>query len=750
MRRALVTVFALLVVVPELGAAQTPPLTRAEYSRHTAGWVSLLEKGADPTGASDSTAAIQSALDAARVAGGGTVYIPRGTFLVKPGATTWLRIGSNVTLQGTGDGSVLKVASNAGNYPKLIGGWPDDATSISNVTLRDFRIDQNPTGNVSADVKPGTLAQSLYGIAFTLYSNVAISGLTIDPMMGVNGVSLNGGASSSGALVANSRFRFVQGHTTLAAGFYDHSAVYLNCSHGRVIGNRFEAASLADRAGAAFELHGGPGLTATGNTVLRYTFMSHVTTVSTGQPEVNASDITVSGNTGTDVGSGILLWPLTGKKLRNVAITGNVISINNVARSVAWPSGDGVTYFNGIGFNNGGAYDGAADGVTIAGNEIVFDAEATRGASYTASNIWGIGGSAQGAVSNLLVVNNTIRNVPSTGLKLYAVGGLTGATIAGNKVVNAGNDSTIAVSNYRSAIWLFGTHTDVHVENNHISDTNGTVAGAYSIYQGSAGTGVVVRGNTESTTAGAYARQLDASTTDDDGFGAHRYVVTALPPTKLSVMDGDEVVYRNGTSSAFLSVVGAGTWGTLGAVTGTTTNGQPSVTLSSVAGLARGDYISVAGGFAGARILSIAGNVATMSTNATGSVSGAAVAYVIPSVRHKSPVTVTLASSGAVTADTRLGTSFELPGIASTAAITINTPTFATVADAIGFHFVNTGATACGTITWASQFRRVGQTNNADATGGFTGPAAGKNSWIWFTWNGTYWFESGRTADMWN
>jgi hypothetical protein len=60
---------------------------------------------ADPTGAKDSTASIQSALDAAASAGGGVVFLPAGTYRIQPkdGEKVVLRIrGNNVILRGAG------------------------------------------------------------------------------------------------------------------------------------------------------------------------------------------------------------------------------------------------------------------------------------------------------------------------------------------------------------------------------------------------------------------------------------------------------------------------------------------------------------------------------------------------------------------------------------------------------------------------------------------------------------------------
>ncbi len=61
--------------------------------------------GADPTGAADSTAAIQAAISAAETAGAGVVFLPAGTYRVEvpPDATAALSIsGSGVVLRGAG------------------------------------------------------------------------------------------------------------------------------------------------------------------------------------------------------------------------------------------------------------------------------------------------------------------------------------------------------------------------------------------------------------------------------------------------------------------------------------------------------------------------------------------------------------------------------------------------------------------------------------------------------------------------
>ena len=62
------------------GAATRSPADAATVT--TPDWVNVVSYGADPTGASDSTSAIQDAVNALP-ATGGVVYLPAGTYAVR-------------------------------------------------------------------------------------------------------------------------------------------------------------------------------------------------------------------------------------------------------------------------------------------------------------------------------------------------------------------------------------------------------------------------------------------------------------------------------------------------------------------------------------------------------------------------------------------------------------------------------------------------------------------------------------------
>ncbi|GAA2022046.1 hypothetical protein GCM10009839_19110 [Catenulispora yoronensis] len=91
------------------------------------GSVSVTSKGADPTGAADSTAAFNAAITAAGA--GGTVYIPEGTFKI-PGHL----ILNNVTIKGAG----MWRSTVVGAAPGFYGNYAPNGSS--NVHLADFGI----------------------------------------------------------------------------------------------------------------------------------------------------------------------------------------------------------------------------------------------------------------------------------------------------------------------------------------------------------------------------------------------------------------------------------------------------------------------------------------------------------------------------------------------------------------------------------------------------------------------------------
>ncbi len=96
--------------------------------------------GAKGDGTTNDTAAVQAAIDAAVAKGGGTVYFPSGTYIVRSVNVRW-----GVTLLGAGN-SVIKRPNNAGNWVRTITTennlW-DSTVDSPPLVLRNLILDGN-------------------------------------------------------------------------------------------------------------------------------------------------------------------------------------------------------------------------------------------------------------------------------------------------------------------------------------------------------------------------------------------------------------------------------------------------------------------------------------------------------------------------------------------------------------------------------------------------------------------------------
>jgi parallel beta-helix repeat protein len=118
-----------------------------------AGSVSVVAKGADPSGAGDSTQAFRDAIAAAQ---GGTVWIPPGDYRL----TSSLNGVQNVTLQGAGSWYSVVHTSR----------FIDQSGSAGNVHIKDFavlgevteRVDSNPDNFVNGSLGPGSSVSGMW------------------------------------------------------------------------------------------------------------------------------------------------------------------------------------------------------------------------------------------------------------------------------------------------------------------------------------------------------------------------------------------------------------------------------------------------------------------------------------------------------------------------------------------------------------------------------------------------------------
>jgi hypothetical protein len=107
----------------------------------------ITDFGATPNDETDDTHAIEKALEACGAAGGGTVVIPTGVFLLSRHGpeSPILEVPPNTTVAGEGHSSTLKFtdAANEGNFWRMIGA--PVATGTRDVVIRDLHLDGSNT-----------------------------------------------------------------------------------------------------------------------------------------------------------------------------------------------------------------------------------------------------------------------------------------------------------------------------------------------------------------------------------------------------------------------------------------------------------------------------------------------------------------------------------------------------------------------------------------------------------------------------
>ncbi len=107
----------------------------------------ITDFGAASNDGTDDSGAIEEALAACAQAGGGTVVVPVGTFILsrRNNESPILEVPPNTTLRGEGSASILKFADtvNRGNYWRMIGA--PVAGGTRNVVIRDLHLDGSNT-----------------------------------------------------------------------------------------------------------------------------------------------------------------------------------------------------------------------------------------------------------------------------------------------------------------------------------------------------------------------------------------------------------------------------------------------------------------------------------------------------------------------------------------------------------------------------------------------------------------------------
>ncbi|MDF2718544.1 MAG: hypothetical protein K0R28_5469 [Paenibacillus sp.] len=579
--------------------------------------------GAIGDGTHDDFQAIQDAIDAVSAKGGGTVFFPKGIYIVSPYLSKWIKLKDNVNLLGEGTNSVIKVKDGAGDYFAIFYG--SNSAPLRNVRISNLKFDQNPqrneTCNIDLERKDSSYYHQFCIISYS-YENIAIDNVHFDPTCGVNSVSLNSDVGKFAA-ITNCYFNFVMAK---GSGNYDNSAVYLNGRNHSVSNCLFYAAP-GQKARGAIETHMGQSVVSNNVVDGYYTGVN----LQAGSGSDDRCDMTITGNTISNANQGIQIGPYRNHPVKNVTVSGNTISLANTVHRRGLTTGiasAGWTTENAL-FEN----------ITVTSNTIVFQEEFELRPEMQAL-AYGIGFTHNSDMSNIIVSNNIIKNAPITGIQLGSfqkLGTVSNVQIRGNVIVNPGHYPT-PVESYRSGIALRSTVIGARISGNMITDTYDSAKGMFSIrISDSEGTyaGVEVTNNLIQSKQGGMWLFLSPSVATDAARKFAHYS-PVYPPVSGTYDKGDIVWITgynatDGKTPAGYKAAETGTSGTLTNVQATGEAGKPNITVNDSSLLDIDQWIRIAAGNQVRKIVRIAGNeIRLHSPLTTGIPAPSTVTYAAP------------------------------------------------------------------------------------------------------------------------
>lgn len=399
---------------------------------------SLASWGGFGDGVHDDRAVLETAIAYISAHGGGVLNIPAGTYLLASKSTdadsfnSMITAKDNVAIVGAGQGlTTIKLADNAiALFPALAG--PNifaKTTQLKNFRVTDLTFEMNGTHNLrtgSGDTARNMAAVASYNGGFgCVFDRVTVQNDAGNQCIWLQAQSE---AGQGWNVIRNCAFLTVG---SAVAGNYspDHSSVYLNGQHNRVVNNRFDSAGAVN--GSCFELHG--------------------------------SDNEAYGNYGNNYTRG---WYFAANYAPSTGLRVHDNRFDNVSECFGWGSTPGQTFGQVEVRNNTWTFDGTTAG-TSAQAAVNAPSQVCDSFVFDHNTLEGWNGLNKFAVQHNLykrcfITNNTLRNFGSGAVR---TGGTSlGDGTMGHEMVIANNDFIDCLSSanegtYGDYLHLTGTST---------------------------------------------------------------------------------------------------------------------------------------------------------------------------------------------------------------------------------------------------------------------------------------------------
>ncbi len=418
-------------------------------------------------GISDDRAPIQTAIDAARDAGGGEVLLPAGTYRVTlapkiPNESALRRVFTiypNVRIRGeTRDSSIIRLADNQSGYGAIFSGQTFGA-DVSGFELHSLTVDQNTTKNpvntlsdVAINEQDFSESKIRAAVWLATGKNMTVQGCRFTDIKAIWTVFMAGNTKNVEAVTIKDNLIENVGGGNLD---FDASQIYTetNGAQSQISNNTItsrndgQAGLLGLRTG--IEVHG-DNIVVKGNTIRGF-----LTGLNVGS-SWTAKNNTVVNNRFENINSGVVLWadaisikPPPDIVMRDIVVANNSFTID-VGGWQTVPLGKDAT-FSAVRIEQQGAKDRQLENIEISNNSIQFlnitGAGHEIGDRYSSGIHYNRGWASNpnNLTSNLKIVGNTIKDPPAMGIYINAP--VKNAEINNNTIINPG-------SSYGAKKWI--------------------------------------------------------------------------------------------------------------------------------------------------------------------------------------------------------------------------------------------------------------------------------------------------------